>query len=110
MRVRLIKKKTIENFARQNPKSRSSLKSWLSFVKHADWESPVDIIKTFNSADLLGKSSSRVIFNIAGNQYRMICQYYFGLSMIHLFVKWLGTHSEYTALCKKGEQYSINIY
>jgi len=82
----------------------------MSIVKQADWKSPVDIINTFNSADLLGKSSNRVIFNIVGNQYRMICKYYFGLTMIHLFVKWLGTHTEYTALCKRNEQYCINIY
>ncbi len=34
----------------------------------------------------------------------------FGNHKIHLFVKWIGTHSEYTRLCNEGKQYSINIY
>ena len=106
----MIKRKTIENFAADNPRSRASLKAWLTQVKQADWESPGDIFKTFSSADLLGNSSSRVIFNIAGNHYRMICKFYFGASMIHLFIKWMGTHAEYSLLCRRNKQYSINIY
>lgn len=38
MRVRLIKKKTIEDFVLQNASSRSSFKLWLSIIKVADWE------------------------------------------------------------------------
>jgi len=110
MRIRLIKRKTIENFAVDNPRSRASIKVWLTQVKQADWESPGDIIKTFSSADLLGNSSNRVIFNIAGNHYRMICKFYFGASMIHLFIKWMGTYNEYTSICRRNEQYTINIY
>lgn len=106
----MVKRMTIENFARHNPRSRASLQIWLTRVKQADWESPGDIIKTFNSADLLGKSGNRVIFNISGNHYRMICQFYFGKSMIHLFIKWMGTHAEYSSICRRNEQYSINIY
>ena len=79
-------------------------------MKQADWEVPGDIISTFSSADLLGNSSRRVVFNIAGNHYRLICKYNFGSNMIHLYVKWIGTHAEYNSLCKKNEQYYINIY
>ncbi len=40
----------------------------------------------------------------------MICKYAFGEKQVHLFVLWIGTHAEYDKLCKKGEQYTINIY
>lgn len=79
-------------------------------IKTADWEKPEDIKMTFNSADPLGKGSHRVIFDIAGNNYRMICKYAFGEHEVHLFVCWIGTHAEYTKLCGKNEQYTINLY
>lgn len=66
--------------------------------------------QTYNTADLLGKSSSRVVFDIAGNNYRMICKYFFGARQAHLFVCWLGTHAEYDKICKQGGQYTINLY
>jgi mRNA interferase HigB len=79
-------------------------------LKRVDWNEPNDIISTFNSADILGKSSSRVVFNIGGNKYRMICKYHFGETKVHLFVKWIGTHAEYTKLCKLTKHYEISDY
>lgn len=66
--------------------------------------------ETFNTVDYLGKSSNRVIFDIGGNNFRMICKYVFGAKQVHLFVCWIGTHAEYDKICKQGEQYTINIY
>ncbi len=110
MKVRLIKKKSIEDFALQNARSRSSFRIWLAFLKRADWNEPGDIADTFSSADLLGNGCNRVVFNIAGNNYRMICKYQFGFTRLHLYIKWIGTHAEYTSLCNKNEQYTVNIY
>ena len=87
MKVRLIKRRSIEDFALQNSRSRSAFKLWLTFLKHADWAQPGFIISTFGTADLLGGGSNRVVFNIAGNNYRMICKYHFGITKVHLYIK-----------------------
>lgn len=71
---------------------------------------PIDLILTFNNADLLGKETNRAIFNIGGNKYRMICTYHFGKKRIHLFINWIGTHHEYTRLCAMNKQYTISDY
>jgi mRNA interferase HigB len=110
MKVHLIKKQTIEDYVLKNSRSRTSFKIWLSIVKRADWNGPNEIISTFSSADVLGKGSERVVFNIGGNDYRLICKYHFGITRVHLFVKWIGTHAEYTKLCNDGKQYEIDIY
>lgn len=110
MRVNLIKQKTIRNYVLENARSKVSFEEWLTKIKTADWKIPEDIKRTFNSADLLGKNSHRVIFDIAGNNYRLICKYAFGENEVHLFVCWIGTHAEYTKLCGKKEQYIINLY
>jgi mRNA interferase HigB len=110
MRVRLIKRQTIETYAGNNARSRSSFRMWLMVIRQADWNSPDDILSTFNSADLLGYGTNRVVFNIGGNNYRMICHYVFGEKQVHLFVCWIGTHAEYDRLCKENKQYSISSY
>ncbi|MEO6949736.1 MAG: type II toxin-antitoxin system HigB family toxin [Ginsengibacter sp.] len=110
MRIHLIKEKTIRKYVIENAGSKASFEDWISKLKFADWNLPVDIMKTFPSADLLGRGSARVIFDIAGNRFRMICKYGFGENEIHLFICWIGRHSEYDKLCKEEKQYTINTY
>ena len=110
MKVHLIKKGTIEDFTRKNARSRPSFEEWLERLKHADWEKPADMKATFSAADLLGKSSNRVVFDIGGNTYRMICKYAFGERQAHLFICWIGTHRDYDKLCNEQLQYIINNY
>lgn len=110
MKVHLIKKQSIEDFAKNNARSKSSFEVWLSVIKRVDWNEPKDIVTTFNSADILGKSSKRVVFNIGGNNYRLICKYHFGETKVHIFVKWIGTHAEYTKLCNENKQYEIEAF
>ena len=110
MRVHLIKKQTIENYILSNSQSKGCFLNWNSILSRADWNEPLDIILTYNSADILGNGTNRVVFNIGGNKYRMICEYFFGFKMVHLYVTWIGTHAEYTELCSQGLQYKINDY
>jgi len=93
-----------------HPDSFLSLNEWVNKIKVADWNKPEEIKNTFATADLLGNKSSRVIFNIGGNKYRLIVKYYFGKKEIHLFICWIGTHAAYTKLCKENKQYYIHIY
>lgn len=110
MKVHLIKKSTIANYIQENANSRFSMESWIKTISEADWSIPGDIFQTFNSADILSKGCSRVVFNVGGNKYSIICSYKFGLKRVDLFVKWIGDHKSYTALCSRGKQYSINSF
>lgn len=110
MKVHLIRTETIEEFAKQNAQSRTSFTEWLTKIKYADWEEPADIQDTFPSTDLLGNGSNRVVFDIGGNNYRMICKYAFGDKQVHLFVSWLGIHAEYDKLCANNKQYTVSNY
>jgi mRNA interferase HigB len=110
MKLHLIKRQTIEDYSRTQQRSGIPFDRWLQLALNSDWEKPTDMQRTFNSADLLGKSSERVIFNIGGNHYRMICKYHFGKERVHLFIMWIGTHAEYDRLCKMGGQYSVSNY
>ncbi len=110
MKVHLIKEKTIRSYITEHAGSKASFEEWLSKVKLADWVTTEDIVLNFPSADFLGNSSYRVIFDIAGNRYRMICKYSFGNTSIRLYVCWIGTHAEYDKLCKQNKQYIVFDY
>lgn len=110
MKVHLIKAQTIRDYVGKHKSGESSFENWITIIKVADWANTNDICATFATADLLGNGSERVVFNIAGNKYRMICSYQFGEKEVHLFVCWIGTHAEYDKLCKQGKQYTISEY
>ena len=110
MKIHLVKEKTIRNYVLNNPGSKIPFEEWLAKLKKTDWNKPADVLGVFSFADLLGKGSNRVVFNIGGNNYRLISQYDFGTTEVHLFVCWIGTHAEYDKLCASGKQYSINVY
>ena len=93
MQVHLIKKQTIEDYVKENASARLPFGDWLSKVKFADWNTAADIKKTFGAADLLAKGSERVVFDIGGNNYRMISKYAFGEKQAHLFVCLLDWHT-----------------
>jgi len=110
MRVHLLKEQSIEDYITINNQCRIPFKQWQFRVKSADWAMPSDILQTFNDADLLGKGSRKIVFNIGGNKYRMVCQYNFGRKKVHLYINWIGTHNEYTRLCSTGDQYKIDNF
>jgi mRNA interferase HigB len=110
MRVHLIKKQTIQKYLVGHASGKSSFGKWLTTIKYVEWQIPDDIKHTFGSADLIGNGSDRVVFNIGGNNYRLICKYHFSTNQVHLFVCWIGTHAEYDELCNNRKQFTVNAY
>ena len=108
MKVHLIKWKSIREFVNVNAQSKVSFDRFWEGVNNADWATVNDIRQTFGSADQIG--NERLVFNIGGNKYRLICSFWFGPRMVHLYVKWIGTHAEYTKLCKQNLQYTIDDF
>jgi mRNA interferase HigB len=71
--------------------AREPLLAWYRAVKAADWESPVDVKKTFGSASIL--KGGRVVFNIAGNKYRLVVWINYRYRVV--YIRFIGTHREY---------------
>lgn len=91
--MRVISVKTIKEFwkNRKHRDSEQALKSWYQEAKRADWHSPADIKTRYRSASIL--KNNRAVFNIKGNQYRLIVAVNYKLGII--FVRFVGTHEEY---------------
>ncbi len=65
--------------------------AWLDIVAGAQWRNPEDVKAAYPKASIL--KSSRVVFNIKGNDYRLVAriQYQAGVMAIRFF----GTHAQY---------------
>jgi mRNA interferase HigB len=99
MKVHLIREESIAEFTRYHSRSSSSFDTFLEHLEEADWKVPDDIKRTFSYSDLVCEGE-RVVFNIGGNTYRMICGLKFRTNVVILFIKFIGTHAAYTKLCK----------
>jgi mRNA interferase HigB len=70
--------------------SEQPLKAWYAIAKEADWANFAQIKEQFGSASAVG---DRVVFNIAGNKYRLVAYVNYGFGII--YVRFVGTHAEY---------------
>ena len=70
--------------------SEEPLKGWYAISKEATWNHFADVKAQFRSASAVG---DRVVFNIAGNKYRLIAYINYGFYTI--YVRFVGTHKEY---------------
>jgi mRNA interferase HigB len=65
--------------------------AWLAIASRAQWRNPEDVKAAYPKTSIL--TGSRVVFNIKGNDYRIIAslQYQAGVLVIRFF----GTHADY---------------
>jgi mRNA interferase HigB len=88
--MRIIKKRTLETFWNIHPDSKKPLEIWYFLVLKSDWQSLNDV-KNISYVSIL--SNSRVVFNIKGNDYRLIVEINFNAGIV--YICWIGTHSDY---------------
>ncbi len=67
------------------------LKAWYQEAKAADWTTPHQIKTMYRNASVLG--DNRIVFNIAGNKYRMIVKFNYAYRIG--YIRFIGTHAEY---------------
>ena len=91
--MRVIAKRTLREFWQQKKyaDSEQPLKSWYKIAAKADWGTPADIKAQFAHASIIGKN--RVVFNIAGNKYRLIVAVNYDYRIMR--VRFVGTHKQY---------------
>ena len=89
--MRIISKRRLREFWEEYPDAEHTLKAWYQAAKRADWLTPADVKAQYRSASLIG--NNRVVFNIAGNKYRLVVAINYSYSAI--YIRFVGTHSQY---------------
>ena len=68
-----------------------ALDAWFDEVRRAEWKNMAAVKQLYRSASVV--SADRVVFNIKGNDYRLVTAMDFEKRIV--WIKWIGTHSDY---------------
>jgi mRNA interferase HigB len=92
--MRIIALSTLKAFWEENPEYQDAKEPTLAWYRHAlqaDWSSPAEVKQDFGNASIL--KDGRVVFNIAGNKYRLIVRINYTYRVV--YIRFIGTHMQY---------------
>lgn len=95
--MRIIARRTLREFVasrsgyRDQPALAAALDAWFDEVRRARWRNTAEVKRHYASASVV--SADRIVFNIKGNDYRLVVSVDFEKGIA--WIKWLGTHRAY---------------
>ncbi|MEI9981258.1 MAG: type II toxin-antitoxin system HigB family toxin [Edaphobacter sp.] len=110
--MRIVARGTLVGFTRfrvqraERELFKRHIDSWYAVVRRAQWTNSAELKQQLRSASIV--SARRVVFNIKGNDYRLVAEINFQFQI--LFVKWLGTHKEYDKIDVLSVEYDKERY
>jgi len=101
--MRIVKEKTLTEYCKQskNKQAVESLKAWIYEVRYSAWDNANELKSKYGNASII--CSKRVVFNIKGNDYRLIVDIEYKLKIV--FIVWFGPHEEYDKINAKTVSY-----
>jgi mRNA interferase HigB len=87
----------LAEFATKHSNALNPLNNWIERVESAKWSNHNELKTDFPSADYV--SNNRYVFNIKGNNYRIIVLVVFFAGELN--VRFAGTHAEYDKIDAK---------
>ncbi len=88
--MHIISRKVLRQFWEEYPDSEPALARWFKIVQHTNFQNFAELRATLPSADKVG---DWIVFNIAGNKYRLITAIHFNRSKV--YIRHILTHQEY---------------
>lgn len=88
--MRILALSTLRDFWEAHPQAKTPLNNWFAEASGADWNTPEAIKAAHRNASFL--ADNRVVFNIKGNDYRLIVKVHYNRRM--MFVRFVGTHKQ----------------
>lgn len=92
--MRVIALSTLKAFWESDSSHTDAIQPALAWYRHvlkANWKSPTEVKAYFRNASIL--KDGRVIFNIAGNKYRIIVWINYAYGVV--YIRFIGTHAQY---------------
>ena len=89
--MRVFTRRTLREFWERHPDSEEALDDWYRVAERADWSTPAEVRLRYGNASVI--ANNRVVFNIKGNNYRLVVRIDYAYRMI--FVRFIGSHAEY---------------
>ncbi len=76
------------------PVAKAALQLWYEEFKYCDFKNFNELKAVYGSASIV--ANNRVVFNIKGNDYRLVVKINFYSRQV--FIIWFGTHTAYDAI------------
>ena len=95
--MRVIAVPVLIECANKHARARGPLRAWLSDARSADWQTPADMKARYANATII--SSSRVVFNIGGNKYRLVADIDYAGGRLE--IRFADTHEKYDRIDPK---------
>ena len=92
--MRIIALGALRHFWLRHPDAEVPLRAWYAIARRAQWRRPADVKAAYRSASFV--AGNRVVFNIKGNDYRLVVAVHYNRGMI--FIRFVGTHRQYDAI------------
>jgi mRNA interferase HigB len=90
--MRVIARRTLRLFwETARGKAATALEDWHAQAVDADWSQPAHVKEQYGDASIL--KGGRVVFNIAGNKYRLVAWINYPYRVV--YIRFVGTHAEY---------------
>jgi len=89
--VRVLSKRTLREFWLKHEDCENQLLGWYKEMKLAQFGSSEELLLAYSNIRSIG--NNRYIFNIKGNNYRLVVKANFELKTI--WIRFVGTHSQY---------------
>ena len=95
--MRIITRRTLRAFVegrrghKEQPALKGALDAWFDEVKKARWTGTADVKRSYATASIV--SADRIVFNIKGNDYRLVVAVDFEKGIA--WIQWIGTHKDY---------------
>ena len=98
--MRIFTGGTLVRWVRAHAGASAGLSVWRHAAEQASWKNTnelldswvCDVIKVKPRAGL-PDGLTRVVFDVSGNRYRLMCHIHFARQFV--FLKWFGTHAQY---------------
>ena len=95
--MRIIARRTLREFVasraghKDQPALKAATDAWFAEVNKAKWRNAADVKRRYATASII--TSERIVFNIKGNDYRLVVAADFEKAIV--WVKWIGSHRDY---------------
>lgn len=89
--VKIFSRGTLRDFWGKHGDCELQLKAWYRETEKSNWASINELKSNYPSASIL--KDNRIVFNIKGNDYRLIVKFNFEYKLA--WIRFIGTHAEY---------------
>lgn len=103
--MNIIARGTILYYIEKYPKAKTALLTWYNEFTKAFFQNFNELKAVYGNASIV--ANTRVIFNIKGNEFRLIVSVNFKQAAAYII--WFGTHQEYDKINATTIEFDIHI-